>query len=159
MSETELAEQGEVVRGFLVDLLDAFGLDGTVAATPVDEDDAVELTVEGADLGLLIGPKGATLQAVQELSRSVLQRQRPGESHARIRLDISGYRARRKVALAEFVQKVAADVLETGSQKALEAMPPPDRKVVHDTVNEIEGVHTVSEGEDSRRRVVIIPDA
>lgn len=159
MSETELAEQGEVVRGFLVDLLDAFGLEGTVAATPVADDDAVELTVEGDDLGLLIGPKGATLQAVQELSRSVLQRQRPGESHARIRVDVSGYRARRKVALEAFVRKVAADVLESGTQKALEPMSPPDRKVVHDTVNDIDGVHTISEGEDSRRRVVLIPDA
>ena len=159
MSETELAEQGEVVRGFLVDLLDAFGLDGTVTATTVDDDDAVELAVEGEDLGLLIGPKGATLQAVQELSRSVLQRQRPGASHARIRVDVSGYRARRKVALEEFVRKVADDVLASGARKALEPMSPPDRKVVHDTVNEIAGVHTVSEGEDQRRRVVIIPDA
>ena len=77
MSETELAEQGEVVRGFLVDLLDAFGLEGDVTATPA-EDAAVELEVAGDDLGLLIGPKGDTLQAVQELSRSVLQRTLPG---------------------------------------------------------------------------------
>ncbi len=158
MSETELAEQGEVVRGFLVDLLDAFGFDGQVTATPADEG-AVELAVAGGDLGLLIGPKGATLQAIQELSRSVLQRQLPGESHARIRVDVSGYRARRKEALEGFVRQVAEDVRASGTQKALEPMSPPDRKVVHDTVNDIDGVHTVSEGEDARRRVVIIPDA
>ncbi len=158
MSDTELAEQGEVVRGFLVDLLDAFGYDGQVTATPAEES-AVELAVTGGDLGLLIGPKGATLQAIQELSRSVLQRQRPGESHARIRVDVSGYRARRREALEAFVRQVAEDVLASGAQKALEPMAPPDRKVVHDTVNEIAGVHTVSEGEDARRRVVIIPDA
>jgi len=157
MSETELAEQGEAVRGFLVDLLDAFGFDGEVTATPAEEG-AVELAVTGGDLGLLIGPKGATLQAIQELSRSVLQRQRPGESHARIRVDVSGYRARRKVALEGFVRQVAEDVRSSGAQKALEPMAPPDRKVVHDTVNEIDGVHTISEGEDARRRVVIIPD-
>ena len=58
MSETELAEQGEVVRGFLLDLVDAFGLDGEVTATPAEEG-AVELAVAGDDLGLLIGPKGA----------------------------------------------------------------------------------------------------
>jgi len=158
MSDTQLAEQGEVVRGFLVDLLDAFGLDGEVTATPAEEG-AVELAVTGGDLGLLIGPKGATLQAVQELSRSMLQRQLPGESHARIRVDVSGYRAKRKVALEGFVRKVAEDVVASGTQKALEPMAPPDRKVVHDTVNDIDGVHTVSEGEDARRRVVIIPDA
>jgi spoIIIJ-associated protein len=158
MSDTELAEQGEVVRGFLVDLVDAFGLDGEVTATPVADDDAVELAVAGDDLGLLIGPKGATLQAVQELSRSVLQRSRPGEVHARVRVDVGGYRARRREALEAFVRKVAAEVVETGTQKALEPMAPPDRKVVHDTVNDIPGVHTVSEGEDARRRVVLIPD-
>jgi spoIIIJ-associated protein len=157
MSETELAEQGEVVRGFLVDLLDAFGFDGEVTATPAEEG-AVELAVTGGDLGLLIGPKGATLQAIQELSRSVLQRQLPGESHARIRVDVSGYRARRKEALEVFVRQVAEDVRSAGTQKALEPMSPPDRKVVHDTVNDIDGVHTISEGEDARRRVVIIPD-
>ena len=158
MSDTELAEQGEVVRGFLVDLLDAFGFDGQVTATPAEES-AVELAVTGGDLGLMIGPKGATLQAIQELSRSVLQRQQPGESHARIRVDVSGYRARRKEALEGFVRQVAEDVRTSGTQKALEPMSPPDRKVVHDTVNDIDGVHTMSEGEDARRRVVIIPDA
>jgi spoIIIJ-associated protein len=158
MSETELAEQGEVVRGFLADLLDAFGLDGEVTASSVTEDDAVELDVTGEDLGLLIGSKGATLQSIQELSRSVLQRQRPGQSHARIRVDVGGYRARRRVALEEFVRTVAAEVVDSGTQKALEPMAPADRKVVHDTVNEIAGARTLSEGEDSRRRVVILPD-
>jgi spoIIIJ-associated protein len=157
MSETELAEQGEVVRAFLLDLLDAFGLDGAVTATPAEEG-AVELDVTGEDLGLLIGPKGQTLQAIQELSRSALQRQKPGEAHARIRVDVSGYRQRRREALERFVQGVAEQVKESGVQKALEPMSPPDRKVVHDTVNEIEGVSTVSEGEDARRRVVILPE-
>jgi spoIIIJ-associated protein len=157
MSDTQLAEQGEVVRGFLLDLLDAFGLDGDVEATPAEEG-AVELDVSGDDLGLLIGPKGQTLQAIQELSRSMLQRQLPGEVHARIRIDVAGYRLRRREALARFTHQVAEDVLASGVQKALEPMSPPDRKVVHDTVNEIDGVHTISEGEDSRRRVVIIPD-
>jgi spoIIIJ-associated protein len=158
MSETELAAQGEVVKGFLLDLLDAFGLDGDVTATPAEEG-AVELDVTGEDLGLLIGPKGQTLQAVQELSRSMLQRQLPGETHARIRIDVGGYRQRRKEALQRFVQQIAEDVRSSGVQKALEPMSPPDRKVVHDTVNDIDGVRTMSEGEDSRRRVVILPDS
>ncbi|MDP1819404.1 MAG: RNA-binding cell elongation regulator Jag/EloR [Acidimicrobiales bacterium] len=156
MSGTELAEQAEVVRVFLVDLLDAFGLDGEVTATPAEEG-AVELAVTGGDLGLLIGPKGQTLQAIQELSRSALQRRHPGETHARVRVDVAGYRQRRREALERFVRDVAEQVKASGTQKALEPMSPPDRKVVHDTVNEIEGVHTVSEGEDSRRRVVILP--
>lgn len=157
MTETELIAQGEVVQTFLIDLLDAFGLDGDVTVSPAEEG-AVELAVNGEDLGLLIGPKGQTLQAVQELSRSVLQRQLPGETHARIRVDVSGYRQRRKEALERFVRQVAEDVRTSGVQKALEPMSPPDRKTVHDTVNEIDGVRTLSEGEDARRRVVILPD-
>jgi spoIIIJ-associated protein len=156
MSEAELQEQGEIVRGFLVDLLDAFGLDGEVAVA-TGEDGALELAVTGADLGLLIGPKGNTLQAIQELSRSALQRQKPGDAHAKVRVDVAGYRQRRREALERFVRDVAEQVRATGVQKALEPMSPPDRKVVHDTVNTIDGVTTISEGEDHRRRVVILP--
>ena len=157
MTETELVSQGEVVRGFLTDLLDAFALDGDVAVTPAEEG-AVELSVTGSDLGLLIGPKGQTLQAIQELARTFLQRQLSGETHARVRVDVAGYRERRREALARFTRQIAEDVKRSGVQKALEPMSPPDRKVVHDTVNEIDGVATVSEGEDERRRVVILPE-
>jgi spoIIIJ-associated protein len=156
MSETELAEQGELVKKFLLDLVDAFGYEATIT-TATGDDGAVELAVDGEDLGLLIGPKGQTLQAIQELSRSALQRQKPGEAHARIRVDVGGYRERRREALARFVVDIAEQVKASGVQKALEPMSPPDRKVVHDTVNEIDGVTTVSEGEDARRRVVILP--
>jgi spoIIIJ-associated protein len=156
MSEAELLEQGESVKGFLLDLLDAFGLDGEVAISTAD-DGAVELAVTGPDLGLLIGPKGNTLQAIQELSRSALQRQKPGEAHAKVRIDVAGYRQRRREALERFTRDVAEQVRESGVQKALEPMSPPDRKVVHDTVNDIDGVTTISEGEDHRRRVVILP--
>src|SRR3546814_8036720 len=126
MQAEELVAQGEVFQTFLTDLLDAFGLDGDGSGTPAEEG-AVELAVTGDDLGLLIGPKGQTLQAVQELSRSVLQRHLPGETHARIRVDVGGYRERRKEALQRFVQQNAADVVSSGVQKALAPMSP-DRK-------------------------------
>jgi spoIIIJ-associated protein len=157
MTETELAAQGEVVKEFLIELLDAFEADGTVTVT-VPDDENVDIAVEGEDLGLLIGPKGQTLQAIQELSRSVVQRRMPGEAHGRIRVDVSGYRQRRKEALERFAHQVADQVKESGTRTALEPMSPPDRKIVHDVVNEIDGVTTVSEGEDARRRVVILPE-
>ena len=81
-----------------------------------------------------------------------------GTHHGRVRLDVSGYRQRRREALARFAAQVADDVKSSGVQKALEPMNAADRKVVHDTVNEIDGVRTVSEGEDQRRRVVILPE-
>src|SRR3546814_18956506 len=124
MTEEELVAQGEVVQTFLTDLLDAFGLDGDVSVTPAEEG-AVELAVTGDDLGLLIGPTGQTLQAVQELSRSVLQRHLPGETHARIRVDVGGYRERRQEAHQRFVKQHAANAVSSGVQKALATISPP----------------------------------
>ena len=150
-------DQADIISGFLSGLLEAIGAEGTVERTKVD-DDTVELRVEGADLGLLIGPKGQTLTAVHELSRTVLQRTATGRHEGRVRIDIGGYRQRRQEALARFVQQQASEVRESGVARALEAMNSVDRKVVHDTVNEIEGVATVSEGIDPDRRVVIVPE-
>lgn len=155
--EVPIEEQGAMVAGFVEGLLDAFGADGEVVYEQV-EDTTVEVRVDGEDLGLLIGPRGNTLAAVHELCRTVLQREVAGGSRARIRLDIGGYRQRRREALAEFARTQAAGVLEDQNQRALEPMGAADRKVIHDTVNEIDGVGTVSEGEDPRRRVVIVPE-
>jgi spoIIIJ-associated protein len=155
-NDATVEEQATIMRTFLDGLVDAFDLDATIGDEKVD-DETIELRVEGEDLGLLIGPKGQTLQAVQELARTVVQRQATGTHHGRVRIDVAGYRQRRREALERFAQQVAADVIAAGVPKALEPMHPADRKVVHDTVNEIEGVATTSEGEEPRRRVVISP--
>jgi spoIIIJ-associated protein len=156
MNDATVEEQAAIMRSFLEGLVEAFDLDATFAEDRVDED-TIELKVEGDNLGLLIGPKGQTLQSVQELARTVVQRQATGTHHGRVRIDIGGYRQRRKEALERFTREVASDVVTTGVAKALEPMHPADRKVVHDTVNELEGVATSSEGEEPRRRVVISP--
>ena len=74
-----------------------------------------------------------------------------------MRVDVAGYRQRRREALERFARTVAEEVRASGVQKALEPMSPPDRKIVHDTVNEMDGVSTLSEGDEPRRRVVITP--
>ena len=81
-----------------------------------------------------------------------------GATTSHVRIDIGGYRHRRAEALARFVQAQAAEVLESGVSRALEPMNAVDRKIVHDAINEIDGVRTASEGEDRRRHVVILPD-
>lgn len=154
--DVPLAEQGEVARQFLAGLMTELGATADVVVREVD-DDTIELVVEGDDLGTLIGPKGTTLTALQELTRTVVQRQTGGRN-GRLLVDVSGYRQKRREALEKFTQGVAAAVLETGERKVLEPMHPADRKVVHDTANTIEGVRTISEGEEPRRRVVILPD-
>ena len=151
-----LAQQGEIAAGFVRGVVERFGA-GTATVTTHDVDEeTVEVRVEGGDLGLLIGPKGAALQSLQELTRTVVQRQ-TGARSGRILVDVSGYRAKRKEALERFARKVADDVLSSSTRVVLEPMNPSDRKVIHDTINGIDGVSTSSEGEEPRRRVVVSP--
>ena len=153
--DVPLSEQADVGRTFLVGLLSSFGLDADVDVNDIDED-TVELAVSGADLGLLIGQGGSTLTAVQDITRTVVQRQ-TGARNGRLLVDVGGYRQKRKEALERFTRGVADQVKASGVAKALEPMHAADRKIVHDTINEIDGVTTTSEGEDPRRRVVISP--
>lgn len=145
---------GQAAADFLGGLVEAFGSKGTVTVNR--DDDEIEVRVDGTELGLLVGPGGATLLAIQDLVRVASQR-RLGDQDTRLRIDIAGYRERRREALGRFAEKVAADVIESGSARMLEPMTSADRKVVHDTLAEIEGVTTRSEGEEPRRRVVVEP--
>ena len=149
------AEQvGEEARKFVQGLVDAFGLTGT-AGVRRDGDD-LEVTVDGSDLGLLVGPRGSTLQAVQEITRVASQR-RLGDHDTRLRVDVGGYRDRRREALTRFATQVAEEVVASGAPRSLEPMASPDRKVIHDVLSEFPGVDTRSDGEDPYRRVVIAP--
>ena len=151
-------EQEEVAFGFLEGVLTSFGMTGTVALVEEEADDgAIELAVSGEELGLLVGPKGNTLSALQELTRTVVQRNAEGAKTDRLRVDVAGYRMRRTAALGEFAQKLATEVAESGNEKLLEPMSAADRKVVHDAISEVDGVETGSEGQEPRRRVVIRP--
>jgi spoIIIJ-associated protein len=150
-----LEEQGEAAREFVTGLLDEMGIGADVSVHTVDESTA-EVAVDGSELGILIGPGGATLGALQELTRTVVQKATGGRSD-RILVDVGGYRLRRAEALQRFTRQVVEEVLASGTERALEPMSAADRKVVHDTVNEIAGVATRSEGEDPRRHIVISP--
>lgn len=155
--QLDLDTQATIVRDFLDGLVEAFDLEGELSVVRID-DETAEVRVEGDDLGLLVGPRGTTLQAINELSRTVVQRSSTGPVTGRVRVDVAGYRERRRVALERFTREVAARVIERGQPQVLEPMAPPDRKVVHDVVNTIDGVTTESEGEEPERRVVIVPE-
>lgn len=139
---------------FLLGLASALGASAT--AHSVIEGDDIEVHLNGSDLGLLVGPRGSTLQAVQDITRVVAQR-RMGDHDTRLRIDVGGYRAKRKEALGRFVNQVADEVVSTGTARALEAMPSSDRKIVHDALTGRTDIATHSEGEDPNRRVVITP--
>ena len=137
--DVDLAEHTRIVTEFLDGLVDAFDLEGRVEAVTIDEDTS-EVRVEGRDLGILVGPKGNTLSAIQELSRTVIHRKVSGSAAGRVRLDVAGYRQRRREALERFTQGVAEEVRASGVQKALEPMGSADRKIVHDTVNDLDEI-------------------
>jgi spoIIIJ-associated protein len=147
-------EQGRVAEEFTRALVDAFDLGARVNL--IIEEGAVVIDITGENLGLLVGPRGATLTAIEELVRTVVQRETDGRG-ARINVDVAGYRAKRRAALEEFTRSLAEKALSTGRPQRLEPMSSSDRKVVHDTAAGIEGVVTESEGEDPRRRVVLRP--
>jgi spoIIIJ-associated protein len=152
-SDVSVEDQAQAAEEFTRGLVVAFGAADAAVDARI-EDDGVLVDVTGSDLGLLVGQKGATLQAIEELVRTVVQRRTEGHG-ARINVDVAGYRAKRREALQRFVQELADKVRETGRDQALEPMTASDRKIVHDAVAELEGVGTVSEGEDPRRRVVL----
>lgn len=139
---------------FVAGLASAFGYEVTTRATI--EDTEIDIAVEGEALGLLIGPSGRTLLAVQDLARVAAQR-RLGDHETRLRVDVSGYREKRRIALERFAATVAEQVRESGTSRALDPMPSADRKVIHDALTAIEGVSSRSEGDDPYRRIVVSP--
>ncbi len=144
--------QADVAEEFVRELVRCFGI--TASTQSSIEEDAVHVTVEGSGVGILIGSRGSTIDALQELTRTAVQRATE-EYPTRIHVDVGGYRARRAAALRQFALRVAEEVIASGESQALEPMSAPDRKVVHDAVNDLDGVATSSEGEDPRRYVVI----
>lgn len=155
ITEAELEEQADLAQDFLEGLLDRMEIEADVEVNVVEESTYVDI-VAAADaegIGLLIGKHGATLDALQEIVRSAVQRQT--QSRCRVMVDVEDYRKRRQAQLAERAKQVAQRVRRTGRQEALEPMNPHERKIVHDAASEVGGVETLSEGEDPDRRVVI----
>lgn len=137
---------------FLTGLATAAGVAGTVTSEVNGEE--IDVNLDGDGIDLFVGPKGNTLSAVQDLTRVVSQR-RLGDHDTKLRVDIGHYRQKRKDALGRFAMKVANDVLASGQARVLEPMNSADRKVVHDTLLEVDGIETRSEGEEPNRRVVV----
>jgi len=147
-------EVGDAAVSFMNDLVTAFGATGEAELT-IDGTE-LDVQVRGDDLGLMVGPGGRTLNAIQDLVRVAAQR-RLGDHDTRLRIDVAGYRERRTVALGKFAADVAAQVRDSGTARSLEPMTSADRKVIHDALNDEDGVASSSSGEDPYRRVIVEP--
>jgi len=154
--EFSVSEQQDIMNAFVGGVAKVFDSGSTTEVVDLGED-TLEAQVSGDDLGLLVGPSGATLAALEELTRTALQRSAGGRRYHRIHVDVDEYKHRRREALRGFALKVAEQVVDGGEAKSLEAMSAADRKVVHDALTDVEDVTTSSEGDDPRRYVVVSP--
>ena len=152
-SRLELLErEGDVAADFLEELLDIADLDGDI---DMDVDgDRASVSVVGGALEQLVGRKGEVLEALQELTRLAVYRETGQRS--RLMLDVAGHRAARREALVELAGEHVDKVKSSGEPSRLEPMSPFERKVVHDAVAEA-GLSSESEGDEPRRRVVVLP--
>ena len=155
--EMPVEEQRETLEKFVTGVAAAFDSDSSVVL--VEEGTTLQAQVEGGDLGRLIGNKASTLQALEELARTAMHRAAAGRRYHRIQVDVDGYKARRREALARFAVQTAEAVAAAGESKAMEPMGAADRKLIHDAVADVVGVETVSEGRDPRRYIVLLPTA
>jgi spoIIIJ-associated protein len=149
-----LVREGDVAGDYLERLLDILDVDGDIDLDV--EGDRASVAIVGGRLGDLVGPGGATLDALQELTRLAVAQSTGVRS--RLMLDIGGFRAKRRADLTVLAGEAAQRVSESRAPERLSPMNPFERKVVHDVIAGVAGVHSESEGEEPQRRVVVLPD-
>ena len=149
-----LEEQADTAADFVEDLLAKMGIDATAEPNFVNDHMYVDILGDDEDdMALLIGRHGATLEAIQELTRMAVGRRL--DQRVRVIVDVEDYRKRREERMIERALDVARSVLETGEERVLDPMNPYERKLVHDAVADLGGLETSSRGEEPDRAVVI----
>jgi spoIIIJ-associated protein len=143
----------ERVRAVLEEIVDTLDLDATVE---VDEnDERIDGRIEGDDLGVLIGRRGQTIDAVQLVCYRAAFRGL--QDRKRVAVDAAGYRERRRETVERQADRAAERALESGKEIELEPMPPMERKLVHDRLKDRPGLETFSEGDEPERSVIVAP--
>lgn len=142
----------ESVKVFLEGLISHMGVNGCVDCT-VDEDGTVNADITGDNLGVVIGRRGDTLNALQYLTSIVINRGE--ENHVRVNVDTENYRAKREESLKTLAHKVASRVLKYKKNVTLEPMNANERRVIHAELQGVRGITTYSLGSEPNRRVVV----
>ena len=151
---SSLKDQAELVESFVNGIAETMNLNLKFTRYNL-KDGMLRIEANGDDIGVLIGKRGATARAIDDLARTILQRSGHIAQAGKVRIDIGGVEARRYAALSEFAKNIAVEVQEYGQEIRIEPMNRIDRKIIHDTVAEIDGVGSRSEGNDTLRHVVI----
>jgi spoIIIJ-associated protein len=143
----------EQLQELLEEIVDALGIDARVEVEKIDGE--LRGSVEGDSVGLIIGRRGQTIDAVQHLAQRIVFQGGPGDT--RITIDADGYRARRAEALQADADDAADEAVRTGSPVELESMPASERRIVHEHLRDRDDVETYSEGEEPDRYLVVAP--
>ena len=151
LDESDAAREARLLMARIVN---ALGVGGRLDVH--EDDNAITLTCSGADVALLIGRHGQTIDAVQYLLNAISHRAY-GDERKEVVVDAAGYRERRRVTLEALAERTAQSVVATGERVELEPMTAVERKVVHLRLKELEGVQTTSEGTEPNRYVVVLP--
>ena len=146
----------EIAADYLKKIIGCMGLSNVKVSVQPEENGAL-LSLDGDDIGYVIGHRGETLDALQYLAGLVANH--VGESYYRVTLDIGSYREKRRQTLEALGKKMAEKSLRTGKNTSLEPMNPYERRIIHTAVQSVEGAKSWSEGEDLGRHVVIGPVA
>jgi spoIIIJ-associated protein len=146
-------EPADRVRTILERVVEELGVKAEVEVDEADEE--IVGRVEGEDVGLLIGRRGQTIDAVQLLCYRAAFRGR--QDRKRVVVDAAGYRARRREAVERQADRAAERALKTGKEIELEPMTPTERRAVHQHLKDRAGIETFSEGEEPERCVIVAP--
>jgi len=152
LDESDLATDARLL---VTRILDAFGVEGRLDLQ--EDDDTVTVTCSGADVAILIGRHGQTIDAVQYLLNAISHRSY-GDERKEVVVDAAGYRERRRATLESLAVRTAQQVLTNGERVELDPMTAVERKVVHLRLKEFDGVQTASEGTEPNRYVVVLPE-
>jgi spoIIIJ-associated protein len=136
---------------FLKSIIDNMGIDVEIVVS--ENDECVYIEIDGPDAKTVIGKRGQTLDSLQYLTNLVSNKDR--EEYRRVIIDVESYRSRREKTLEKLATKLARKTLKSGHSTRLEPMNPYERKVIHATLQKVDGVTTRSEGEEPYRRVII----
>ena len=148
------SEPAALVRDLISRITAALGISCRVEIS--EGEDTIVATCSGRDLGLLIGRHGQTIDAIQYLCNAILVRQGAGVP---VVVDAAGYRARREATLGSLATSAAEQALRTGDRVELEPMTAVERKIVHVSLQDFDGVETTSEGTEPNRFVVVLPSS
>lgn len=146
--------KSQVAKNYLQEILRLMNVEADIHIDVSDEEN-VRLAMYGENLGLLIGRRGQTLDALQYLVSMVANRE--GGKWVRIIIDIEGYRSRRENTLKSLAQRLAARAVDSGRRVVLDPMTPLERRIIHTELSENPDVETHSEGREPYRRVIIVP--